>query len=141
MKKYVYSKPDLWVSIILPVFLMMGLFLWAIYRSLMEGPLPFYQLLIITMPLLLLSTLMGLHNPSSVTVTTNSIIFEGFGRKHEYLWEDIEGLSVKNYGYAGKSFIRIGKYRLFGGRYWISNKMHGYKELLNFLQTKFGQLG
>jgi hypothetical protein len=136
MKRYQYAKPVLWVSIILPIFLMVGLLFWSVYRSLIEGPLPLYQFLMLIMPLLIISSVVSLHNPSSVTVTSEYIVFEGFGRKHLFNWEEIEIITVKDYGYVGKSFIRVGRYSPFKGRYWISNKLTGYRELLTFLQTK-----
>ncbi len=69
-------------------------------------------------------------------VTDESIIFTGFGRSHQYKWEEVEEYTLKDYGYVGKSFIKIGKYRLLGGRYWVSSKLEGYRELLSILQSR-----
>lgn len=115
---------------------MIGLFIWAMYGVVIEGPSGIYQLILAVMPLMLLSSLIGLNNPSSITVTPESIVFEGFWKKHEYRWIDVEELTLKDYGYVGKSFIRIGKYRLLGGRYWVSSNLQGYKELLETIQSK-----
>ncbi|MGE8203740.1 hypothetical protein ACQKP0_04185 [Heyndrickxia sp. NPDC080065] len=136
MKKYYYSRQIFFASIIFPVFLMIGLFMWSIYGIWVKGMSPLYQLILITMPILLLFTLIGINNPSSIILTSDSIIFKGFGRQHQYFWSEVKEIHIKDYGYVGKSFIRIGRYRLLGGRYWISNKLHGYKELLSFLQQK-----
>lgn len=136
MKQYRYSTPVLWLSIIFPVLLMSGLLIWAVYGVIMEEPLGIYQLILVAMPLLLLSSLIGLHNPSSITVTDEFIIFKGFGRKHQYKWKEVEELTLKDYGYVGKAFIKIGKYQLLGGRYWVSSKLEGYKELLGILQSQ-----
>jgi hypothetical protein len=93
------------------------------------------------MPLLLISSLVGINNPSSITLTPESIVFEGFWRKHEYRWQDVEELTLKDYGYVGKAFIRIGKYRLLGGRYWVSSNLEGYKELLGIIESKLEGCG
>lgn len=136
MKHYRYSTHALWLSIIFPVMLMIGLFIWAVYGVINSGPVGIYQLILVVMPILLLSSLIGLNNPSNITVTPESIVFEGFWRKHEYKWKDVEELTLKDYGYVGKAFIRIGKYRPLGGRYWVSSNLIGYKDLLGTIQSK-----
>jgi hypothetical protein len=141
MKHYRYSTLVLWLSIIFPVVLMIGLFIWAVHGVIMNGPLGIYQLILAAMPLLLISSLVGINNPSSITLTPESIVFEGFWRKHEYRWQDVEELTLKDYGYVGKAFIRIGKYRLLGGRYWVSSNLEGYKELLGIIESKLEGCG
>ncbi|SHR94567.1 Uncharacterised protein [Mycobacteroides abscessus subsp. abscessus] len=141
MKHYRYSTQVLWLSIIFPVVLMIGLFIWAVLGVITNGPLGIYQLILVAMPLLLISSLIGLNNPSSITLTPDSIIFEGFWRKHEYKWIDVDELTLKDYGYVGKAFIRIGKYHLLGGRYWVSSNLEGYKELLEVIESKLEGCG
>lgn len=101
-----------------------------------ESRFPLDTLIVYTMPVLLLSSFIGLHNPSSVTVTDQFIVFSGFGRSHMYTWEEAGIISVRKYDYVGKTFIRLGKPRILGGRYWITNEMNGYKELIGLLEQK-----
>ncbi|TRZ38109.1 hypothetical protein CEQ21_22110 [Niallia circulans] len=130
MKQYRYTSSVLFLSIILPVLIMMGLFIWAIVQVLNGGLVGIHPLLLIAMPVLFITSVIGINNPSSITLTTESIIFEGFWSRHEYKWEDVKELTLKDYGYVGKAFIKIGRFRLLGGRYWVSSKLEGYKELL-----------
>lgn len=134
MKNYRYTTTVFWLSIIFPVILMIGIFIWAIYSLIMNGPDGIYLLVLTAMPLLFLSSVIGLNNPSQITLSSDGIVFIGFWRRHVYKWQDVTELTVKDYGYVGKAFIRIGNYRLLGGRYWISNKLEGYQELLTVIK-------
>lgn len=136
MSTYSYNKTARNMTLIVPVLLMIGFFVWALYGLFTEGALIIYKLTIYTMPVLLASSFYGLHNPSSITVTDKSITFSGFGRSHVYTWEEAGTIYLKNYGYVGKTLIRLGKPRILGGRYWITNEMQGYSELLNFLEQR-----
>lgn len=136
MERFTYSKLTAFVSIIFPVILMAGLFIWSFYEIWMKEASTIAHLLIVTMPILLLFSVIGINNPTSVTLTADFIKFEGFGRTHQYNWNELQDIHVKNYGYVGKSFIKIGGYRLLGGRYWVSSSLRGYNELIGYLQNK-----
>ena len=136
MKHYRYSTTVFWFSIIFPVILMIGMFIWAINSLINNGSEGIYLLVLIVMPLLFVSSVIGLNNPSQITVSSEAIAFIGFWRKHEYKWQEVTEFTVKDYGYVGKSFIRIGNFRLLGGRYWISNKLEGYQELLTIIKAQ-----
>lgn len=136
MSIYTYSKSSKNMTIFLPVLVMAGLFVWAVYGLLSENRFPLDELILYTMPVLLLSSFIGLHNPSSIKVTDQSITFSGFGRIHTYTWEEAGIIFVRKYEYAGKTFIRLGKPRILGGRYWITHEMNDYKELLSLLEQK-----
>lgn len=136
MKKYDYSNSTLWVSIILPVIFLIGLFIWALFDILTIGFTFYTQFLAVMIPAFILLSVFGIHNPFRIIVTQDHVIFEGFGRSHQYSWDEIDTLMVKDYGNLGKSFIKIGKFRMVGGRYWVSSKINGYRELIDLLQTK-----
>lgn len=136
MKKYDYSNSTLWVSIILPVIFLIGLFIWALFEILTKGFTFYTQFLAVMIPAFILLSVVGIHNPFRIIVTEEHVTFEGFGRSHQYSWDEVDNLMVKDYGNLGKSFIKIGKFRMLGGRYWISSKIDGYRELIDLLQAK-----
>jgi len=134
MKKYRYSKWMVCSKNFVPLILMVGLFGYGIYGYLIDEHNELYKLLILVMPFLILSSVIGLQFPSSITVTKEGILFEGFGRQHKYDWSEVKNeMKIKKYDFAGQIYIRIGNPRIFGGRYWISYKMDGYSELLSEL--------
>jgi len=139
MKQYRYTTSVFLLSIILPVLIMMGLFIWALLQVINSGLVDIYPLILTAMPVLFITSVIGINNPSSITLTTESIIFEGFWSRHEYKWEDVKELTLKDYGYVGKAFIKIGSFRLLGGRYWISYKLAGYKDLLAVIKELEGR--
>lgn len=136
MSTYSYNNAARNMTLVVPVLLMVGLLIWAVYGLFSEGDLMIYKLTVYTMPVLLASSFFGLHNPSSIVVKDDSITFSGFGRSHMYTWEEAGIIYIKSYGYVGKTLIRLGKPRIFGGRYWITNEMQGYSELLDFLEQR-----
>ncbi|MGG4411881.1 hypothetical protein ABER75_24770 [Niallia taxi] len=139
MKQYRYTTSVFLLSIILPVLIMMGLFIWALLQVINSGLVGIYPLILTAMPVLFITSVIGINNPSSITLTTESIIFEGFWSRHEYKWEDVKELTLKDYGYVGKAFIKIGSFHLLGGRYWISYKLAGYKDLLAVIKELEGR--
>ncbi len=136
MSTYSYSKTARNMTLIVPVLLMSALFIWAIYELFSGNDQAIYKLIVYTMPFLLLSSFIGLHNPSAVVVTKESITFSGFGRSHVYTWEEAGSIRIRKYNYVGKTLIRLGKPKVLGGRYWITNEMNGYEDLLNYLEKK-----
>lgn len=135
-KSYYYRQSTQYLSFFLPALLMVGVFVWGIYGLVAVGPLLQYQLACIVMPILILSTFIGLHNPTGVKVTDTSIVFQAFGLKHEYKWKDVHNLKIKRYPLGGSSLISIGRPQLFGGRYWVRSQIDGYEELIAYLAEK-----
>ncbi|MEW9672095.1 hypothetical protein [Ammoniphilus sp. 3BR4] len=136
MKIYSYRQSTYYVSFLLPASILLGIFVWAVYGMWQQGPLLYYKLAIITMPILILSTFKGIHNPTSVQLSESSICFHFFGMKHEYKWNDINYLKINQYPFIGKTLIRIDKPQIFGGRYWVTNQMEGYEELVPLLSKR-----
>lgn len=135
-KSYSYRQSKIVMSFLLPTILMIGLFIWGLYGLVTVGPLWLYKLIVMVMPVLFLSSFWGLHHPTAVQLTDRGIAFKSFGLKHEYAWDAVETLKLKQYPLAGKTYIRIGEPRLFGGRYWLSEQMDGYRKLVDFLTEK-----
>lgn len=134
-KRFYYKHTNEYFSFLLPTILMVGVLVWGIYGLLAVGPLARYKLACVAMPILILSSVIGLHNPTNVQLSDSSIIFQAFGLKHEYKWKDVESLKIRTYA-MGNTLIVIGKPRVFGGRYWIKSQMDGYDELLQYLAEK-----
>lgn len=136
MSTYSYSKTARNMTIMLPILIMGVLLLGAIYGIAADHDFALAKLILYTMPVLLASSFIGLHHPTSVTITDDRIMFSAFGRSHTYKWEELDHLYLRNYSYVGKTLIRLGKPQIFGGRYWITNEMSGYKELIDRLEQK-----
>lgn len=88
-----------------------------------------------TLPILMLSSITGLNQPTSVIISEDQLKIGAFGRWHTYAVSDIKGkLFLKPYPHIGKVYVRVGPSRIFGGRYWISSEMSEYKQLVQTLQ-------
>src|SRR5690606_8284940 len=124
-------------NIIIPNLLMALILLWGIADVIQNGMSSFSQLVLVVMPILLLSSIVGVSNPSKVKIDDESISFYLFGRRHSYQWEAIDSLKLRRYDPIGKIYIGIGTKRIFGGRYWISSNISNYAELNNVLYDKY----
>ncbi|GLC87150.1 hypothetical protein [Lysinibacillus piscis] len=136
MRIFQYTKTAKNMNILVPIVLMVGLMLWACYGLWNGENMMLSKLVLYTMPVLLASSFIGLHHPTRVTVTDEAIVFSAFGRNHSYRWDELTFIHLRNYRYVGKSFIRLGKPQILGGRYWLTNDLAGYNELIALLEQK-----
>ncbi|MGE6631061.1 hypothetical protein [Bacillus sp. NPDC077027] len=134
MQQHAYSRTSAMFSIFLPACLIFIFFFWSIYMLLTAGPQPIAVLGVYTLPILILSSISGLNQPTSITITQHELKIGAFGREHNYALKDIKGkLFLKAYPHIGKLYVRVGPTRIFGGRYWISSEMSDYKVLVQTL--------
>jgi hypothetical protein len=61
-------------------------------------------------------------NPSKIILEENGISFVSFGRTVKYLFDEIHIFMAKDFRSSGRIFLRINKYNLFKGRYWVNAK-------------------
>lgn len=133
---YKYPVTNYLMNILVPIFVMVGLIIWAITGTVNEGLTPLYKLIFTVVPILLFFGVLGLSNPSKVEVTDEKIIFSAIGMSHVFNWNEVRSLKLKNYHYIGKMYVRVGNPTFLRGRYWISSNMNGYVELINILYEK-----
>lgn len=138
-KTFHYKHATQYVSFLAPIVLMIGIFVWGIYGLVTEGPLTQYKLACIVMPILILSAVIGLNNPTRVRYSDDSIVFQAFGLRHVYVWNEVDHFKIKKYP-MGNTLISIGRPQIFGGRYWLRGHLEGYEELLHLLSEKEAML-
>ncbi|MCY7495655.1 hypothetical protein [Bacillus safensis] len=135
MQHHAYSRTSAMLSIFLPAVLICLFFLWSLYTLWSAGPEPLAVLGVYTLPILMLSSITGLNQPTNVIISEDQLKIGAFGRWHTYAVSDIKGkLFLKPYPHIGKVYVRVGPARIFGGRYWISSEMSEYKQLVQTLQ-------
>lgn len=135
MQHHAYSRTSAMLSIFLPAVLICLFFLWSLYTLMSAGPEPLAVLGVYTLPVLMLSSITGLNQPTNVIISEDKLKIGAFGRWHTYAVSDIKGkLFIKPYPHIGKVYVRLGSSRIFGGRYWISSEMSEYKQLVQTLQ-------
>ncbi|AKC65656.1 hypothetical protein HF326_03130 [Bacillus altitudinis MN12] len=136
MQQHAYSRTSAMFSIFLPALLICVFFLWSLYTLMSAGPEPLAVLGVYTLPILMLSSITGLNQPTNIMISEDELKIGAFGRWHTYAVSDIKGkLFLKPYPHIGKVYVRVGPARIFGGRYWISSEMSEYKQLVQSLQS------
>ena len=89
------------------------------------------QLIITVVPLLLFCSLLAMNQPRLITDDGEKITFYGCFQKHEYKWSEINFLRIRKFIMTDRIFVRIGKDRVMGGRYWLdTDSLPGFGELL-----------
>lgn len=82
-------------------------------------------------------TFVSVANPSSVTITDDSVTFSAYGRSHTWYWKDVTKLQVKEFPTAKKLFIRFNDPGYFKGRYWVAAlEFNDTNELYNYFLDK-----
>lgn len=140
MKEYRYPLSQLVVSSIGPAVLMVGMLLWAVQGWLNMPANLMFRLVFWVVPVILLSTFVGLHQPTRVVIDEEAIRFGAFGREHIYRWKDVRRLRLVKAFLGERYYVQIGEPGLFRGRYWIGAQIEGYQELIAFLQSKERQI-
>ena len=79
-----------------------------------------YSLPIIICAYIIMEDFVTISNPSSVTITDESITFSAYGRSHKFLWNEMRSFTIKEFISSRKMFIRINGGGIFSGRYWLS---------------------
>lgn len=140
MKVYRIPAKHIWVNTVFGNLLLAGMLVWAV-SSYLGGRSDFkIQMLLIALPLILISALIGIHQPTTVELTDETITFSGLGRRHTYAWSDIRYMFVRKFLLGDRYLVQIGDFHLYKGRYWVPMQMEGYKELLAFLQAKEAEI-
>ncbi len=140
MKVYRLGSSHIWANTLLGNLLMVAMLIWAVIERINGATEIISLLLLIILPIVLISALVGNHQPTEIVVTEDSITFAGLGRRYTYDWKTLKYLHVKRFFLGDRYLVQIGDFRAFSGRYWIPNHMEGQKELEAFLKAKEQQI-
>ena len=137
MKEYKIRRPYIWVSVILPTILLIGVTIWGVYTLAADSSDTLARLVVIAVPILLVYSVFTVNQPTRVTDDGDTIALYAFGRKHEYIWNEVKTLKVKRFIMTDKVLLQIGEYRMRGGRYWLElGAFEGGEELFNKLVSR-----
>ena len=95
------------------------------------------RIAVVVVPVIAVLELGGLNRPRRITANDEGIVFHGRKRRHAYRWADLCVLKLKEFAFTGSIYIRIGKPRILGGRYWIeAGKYEGIEALVLELRKR-----
>jgi hypothetical protein len=122
MKEHMHDYNKYITSVTLPNIVMSGLIsLYCIYKILLGETDSFQVVLLVLTSYVLFNTLVSGSYPSSVSISTDVIVFKSYRKKHIYKIDEIKKFYVK--GLADKGmYIRIEGGSLTRGRYFIKTK-------------------
>lgn len=128
--EYTYRKGYFVLSIVGPIVMLAGILLWAIFDRMAGNHNIISQMAITVVPVLLFSSLIAMNHPIKIVDDGKKLTFYGFYQQHEYNWSEIDYLRIRKFMMSDRIFLRIGKERVMGGRYWIDvDSMQGASEL------------
>jgi hypothetical protein len=137
LKEYKIRRPYIWISVILPTILLIGVTVWGVYTLATDSSDTLARTIVIAIPILLAYSVLTVNQPTKVTDDGETIALYAFGRKHEYAWNDVKTLKVKRFIMTDKVLLQIGEYRMQGGRYWLElGAFEDGEELFNKLVSR-----
>ncbi|GAB2546218.1 hypothetical protein GCM10026983_15380 [Gracilibacillus alcaliphilus] len=136
MKHYQYDTTSFIMTVLLPVLVMAGLFIWGIYLLLSGEQPAFAQLLVYGSAILLFFSIIGIHTPSWIKLDDEKIVVHAFFVTHTFYWKDLSFVQLRVYDKVGKLYIRLGTNKIVGGRYWVSSDIEEYEGLFENLKEK-----
>ena len=136
MKHYQYATTSFIMTVLLPVLVMAGLFIWGISLLLSGEQTAFAQLLVYGSAILLFFSIIGIHTPSWIKLDDEKIVVHAFFVTHTFYWKDLSFVQLRVYDKVGKLYIRLGTNKIVGGRYWVSGDIEEYEDLFENLKEK-----
>lgn len=137
---YEYNKDRYFVSVKLTTLFMLVLILYALPKWIIDPGINIYILIVVAATYGVFNNFISLSTPNKIEINENIIVFSAFGRKHEYRWEEITSLKIKELA-DKKMYIRINDGSLLRGRYWIKTRMYNDSDkLFNFFRKKEEEL-
>jgi hypothetical protein len=106
----------------------------AIAIALGSGPL--VAALAVAAAAVLAWSLATLHFPHRVELTDRGVSFHAYGRAHAFAWQDVERLSVRRFLVRDRVLVRIAPSPPWRGRYWLTDGMEGFAELVRALELR-----
>lgn len=142
VKEYHYPPLRYFVTVFVANIFLIVLLVWAIHGYLTGGNDWRHSMLLLTVPVAIASSFIGLHLPTRIAVDDRGITFSAFGRSHRYEWADASDLQIRPFPFVNDRFLIRFRDRpnVFGGRYWVHSHLVGYEELKTALEAKAAQL-
>jgi hypothetical protein len=134
MKTYTMRGSNRWFGILLPNLFLLGMCLYGIDRILTNGYSRFYLFMVVTSLAFLIFAVRGLHQPSSIAIDNDQIMFSAFGRTQTFQISTLTFLHVRRFAYVKQALIRIGPQKIIGGRYWVDSRFPQYDELIERME-------
>jgi hypothetical protein len=97
---------------------------------------PFATTLALAAPLVFAWGVITLHFPHRVDVDSNGVSFAAYGRAHRFGWSRVERLHVRRFLMKDRVLVRVEPAPAWGGRYWITDKISGFDELVRELEAR-----
>ncbi|MDQ3610242.1 MAG: hypothetical protein M4D85_01315 [Actinomycetota bacterium] len=135
-RRFDYPVVHYVLSALLSNILLVGLLAWAVWGLAGADADWRHWMLAYSVPVVLASSFVGLHLPTTVVVDDERLVFRAFGREHAYRWREMGFFQVRGFMLGDRFLVRAGEPGLFRGRYWIHVQMRGYRELRALLEEK-----
>lgn len=133
MKQYRYSRKFFNTEVTMTGVICSILAILALVMMVLNVMAPLFMVVFIVALYQVFNTFYTNSNPEIVEISDSSISFSSYKRKDTYELDDIFSFKVRQIG-GGKFYIRINKYSVKKGRYWVATKrMNDSKELAEWI--------
>ncbi|WP_313577675.1 hypothetical protein [Lacrimispora sp.] len=130
MGKYKYDPKVYGMKVTFTGFFCTVLLFFSVVKMLTASALSLWFLVCVICTYTVWETFISLSNPSVVIMDGGQIVFEAFGRRHSYRWEEISCFRVREFTGAKKLFLRINNAGFLKGRYWLNCYYFNNSDLL-----------
>jgi hypothetical protein len=86
-------------------------------------------------------SLVTLHFPHRVELTDSGVSFHAYGRAHAYPWREVECITVRRVLVRDRALVRIAPSPPWRGRYWLTDSLGGFADLVAELERRAGARG
>jgi hypothetical protein len=77
-----------------------------------------------------------LHFPRRIEIDSEGVTFAAYGRAHRFLWRDVKRVRVRRFLMRDRVLVRIEPSPPWRGRYWITEKIAGFDDLVRELEKR-----
>ncbi len=126
---YKYDEKRYLFAVTIPTIFMFIILVYSLMLNIKDPQINIYTLYIIVCIYGISNNLISVSNPKMIIDDGKQIKFYSFGRTHEYEWEQIKRIRIKEF-YNKKIYLRIDNPGLLKGRYWIKSAMYNNGEEL-----------
>lgn len=140
-KEYGYQSIRYMLGVTLPAFSAGILSLHSTIRYLTMENSKFYLFVFIVSTIIAIDHFVGLTHPKRIIDSDKQIELHSFGRKHIYVWDEIERISIREVAFTNKIYLRLGNTSFLKGRYWLNlDLFNNGDELLQVLKEREAKL-
>jgi len=130
-KEYLFNRKMFLVRVIYAGILAALVFLFGIYSISRGSSLKYLWIFTCFLCVYtLITNFIAISYPEKIVIDNNEISFSAFNKTHVYSIKELIGFRIKEQQLAQRMYIRVNKYSLFRGRYWIDLRAYNdYKDL------------